>query len=254
MKDALGRVRTVLVLGGTSDIGMATATALIQKRGARKVILAGRDTAGMGSNEQTLLDQGAEEVVSFEFDATDLASHDEFVNNAWQDRGDIDVVIVAFGKLGDQLRDERDRERAVDVAMTNYVGAISVCVPISQELRRQGHGTLVLLSSVAAVQPRRANFIYGSSKAGLDAFGRGLGDALAGTGARVLVVRPGFVRTKMTAGMEDAPFSTTANEVADAIISGIDRDTAVAHVPAVVGAVGAVLRNLPRSVVRKLPR
>lgn len=254
MRDAVGRVRTVFLLGGTSEIGMATVEALVRRRGARQVVLAGRQLASMEPSRDRLLAAGADDVELRMFDATELRTHEALVEDVWRTHGDIDVSIAAFGSLGDQLEDERDRERAVEVVTTNYVGAVSVGVPVSQQLRRQGHGVLILLSSVAAVQPRRANFIYGSAKAGLDAFGRGLGDALAGTGGRVLVVRPGFVRTKMTAGMEEAPFSTSPGEVARHVLDALDSDAPVVHVPPIVGVVGAVLRNLPRTVVRRLPR
>ena len=95
--------------------------------------------------------------------------------------GDLDVVVLAFGLLGDQAADEAGGDGAVRLAQTNYVGAVSVGLAVARLLRAQGHGTLVVLSSVAGERVRRANFIYGSSKAGLDGFAQGLGDALAGT-------------------------------------------------------------------------
>lgn len=255
MRDALGQIRTVLVLGGDSDIGIATAHRLVSHRGARTVVLAGRDLERLGQRRRELLAAGAETVATVRFDALDAPQqHQATIDAVWAEHGDVDVTLLAFGVLGDQLQDESDAERALHVITTNYTGAVSVAVPISERLRRQGHGVMVVLSTIAAVQARRANFVYGSAKAGLDAFALGMGDALAGSGARVLVVRPGFVHTKMTRGMEEAPFSTTPEEVARAILDGIDGNRTLVHVPAPVAAVGAVLRNLPRPIVRKLPR
>jgi hypothetical protein len=91
-------------------------------------------------------------------------------------------------------------------ATTNFVGGISAGLAAARQLRLQGHGTLVVLSSVAGERVRKANFIYGSTKAGLDGFALGLGDTLAGSGAGVMVVRPGFVAGRMTAGMPRAPW------------------------------------------------
>src|SRR5205823_3951277 len=116
--------------------------------------------------------------------------------------------------------DERP-EQAAAAARTNYVGVVSVGLEVAARLRQQGHGTVVLLSSVAGERVRKANFVYGSTKAGADGFAQGLGDALAPFGARVLIVRPGFVPTKLTAGMKPAPLATTPDAVADAVVKGI---------------------------------
>ena len=116
----------------------------------------------------------------------------------------------------------------------------------------QAHGTLIVLSSVAAERPRRSNFVYGASKAGLDAFAQGLGDALAGTGVDVMVVRPGFVRTKMTAGLKPAPLSTTPDAVAGAIVDGLRRGAHTVWVPPALRSVMSIVRHLPRPLFRRL--
>lgn len=252
MMDAVGRIERVLVLGGDSDIGVATARQLVTDRGARHVVLAGRTVERMEDRRAELAAVGAKvDVVAFDARAHD--THADFVDEVVTTHGDLDVVVLAFGILGDQARSETDPAHAIEVFEVNTVGAVSVCVPIAARLRAQGHGTLVVLSTVAAVQARRANFTYGASKSGLDAFALGMGDALADTGARVLVVRPGFVHTKMTAGMEAAPFSTTPEAVAEAIVGALGTSSNVIHVPGPVRPVGWVLRALPRAVLRRLP-
>jgi len=139
------------------------------------------------------------------------------------------------------------------VATTNYVGAVAAGLASARRLREQGHGALVALSSVAGVRVRRANFIYGSSKAGMDGFFQGLADSLAGTGVRVLIVRPGFVRTRMTAGMEAAPMATTAEAVAAATVKGLQVGRSVVWVPAQLRWVFAAFRLLPQAVWRRIP-
>ena len=119
-------------------------------------------------------------------------------------------------------------------------------------LRRQGHGTLVVLSSVAGERARADNYVYGATKAGLDAFAQGLGDALVDSGARVMVVRPGFVHTRMTTGLEPAPFSTTPEAVADVVLDGLAKRRDVVWAPPVLRWLFAVLRHLPRGVWRKV--
>jgi decaprenylphospho-beta-D-erythro-pentofuranosid-2-ulose 2-reductase len=195
---------------------------------------------------------GATTVETVAFDALDTDAHQAFVRDVFERFGDIDVVVVAFGLLGDQVAAEKDPAAAVHVARTNYVGAVSVLLPIAEHLREQGHGAIVVLSSVAGERGRRSNYVYGSSKAGLDVFCQGLADRLRPEGVRVLVVRPGFVRSKMTAHLDPVPLSTTPQAVAVAVLDGLDRGSDVVWVPSTLHWVMLGLRHLPRALFRKL--
>jgi decaprenylphospho-beta-D-erythro-pentofuranosid-2-ulose 2-reductase len=253
MKDALGAVQSVLVLGGSSEIGVAIAARLAGPRQAT-VVLAGRHAEALDAAAATVRAAGAGRVETLPFDAEDTASHDEVLRRAAVLAGtDLDVVVLAFGMLGDQEIDEAGGDGAVRVALVNYVGAVSAGLAASRVLQAQGHGTLVVLSSVAGERVRRANFIYGSSKAGLDGFAQGLGDALAGSGVNVLIVRPGFVHTKMTTGRDPAPLSTTAAAVAEATAKGLAAGREVVWVPGQLRPVFALFRHLPRAAWRRLP-
>ncbi len=250
MIDALGNPQTVLVLGGTSEIALATVAKLARPKLVR-VVLAGRpgpDRAAAAASISGLADT----VEVADFDATKPETHAAFVASVFAE-GDIDVVLLAFGLLGDQDEAERDSAAAVLVAQVNYVGAVSVGLNIAHHLDEQGHGVLVVLSSVAGERARRSNFVYGSSKAGLDAFAVGLGDALHGRGPRVLVVRPGFVRTRMTAHLADAPLAVDADEVAAKIVSAIAKGREIVYAPGAMRVVMSGLRHLPRPIFRKLP-
>jgi decaprenylphospho-beta-D-erythro-pentofuranosid-2-ulose 2-reductase len=187
------------------------------------------------------------------FDATDTSNHVEFADDVFDRFGDIDVVLVAAGVLGDQSVDEHNPVAAAEVIATNFGGLASAMLAVTDRLRRQGHGRLVVLSSVAGQRARKANFIYGASKAGLDAFSQGLGDSLEGSGVRVMIVRPGFVVGRMTEGMNPAPFSTTPDAVADAVAHGIESGTTVVYVPSVLRWVFAVMRHLPGWLWRRMP-
>jgi len=250
--DALGSPQSVLVLGGGSDIGLATAHAFVARR-ARTVILAGRHPDDLGAAAAGLADAGADRVETVFFDADDTPSHEAFAAEVFTRFGDIDLVLVAFGVLGDQDEAEAHPDAATAVLTTNFVGAASVGLHIAQHLRRQGHGVMVVLSSVAGERARRSNFVYGSSKAGLDAFFTGLGDSLVGSGVRVVVVRPGFVRSKMTEGLPPAPLSTTPDKVAEVIVGAVASGAEQAWAPQPLRLVMSVLRHLPRPVFRRLP-
>jgi decaprenylphospho-beta-D-erythro-pentofuranosid-2-ulose 2-reductase len=251
VKNALGAVSTVLLLGGRSQIGQAIVTALIDG-GARQVLLAARG----GVDEATLagLRRDGVQVDGCAFDGTDPGSHPAFVAEAFDRLGDIDVVIDAFGVLGSNEAFEADPVAAADAVAANFGGHVSVDLLVAERLRRQGHGTLVVLSSVAGVRVRKANYVYGATKAGLDGFATGLGDRLAGTGASVMVVRPGFVHTSMSAGVAAAPLACTAEDVAGAVVTALRTGRETVWVPAALAPLFTVLRNAPRAVWRRLPR
>jgi decaprenylphospho-beta-D-erythro-pentofuranosid-2-ulose 2-reductase len=252
MQDALGNPQSALVLGGTSDIAVATLAAMIERR-LRTVVLAGRDLDGLEEVAERLRALGATTVEVEPFDALAPESHPALVDRVFDRHPHLDLVLLTFGVLGDQQRAEEDIDEALRIVSTNYTGAVTACLPVARRLRAQGHGTLVVLSSVAGERVRKANFVYGSTKAALDAFAQGLGDSLHGSGAHVMIVRPGFVRTSMTAGLPDVPFATTPEAVAEAIVNGLARGAEVVHVPAPLRLVFSALRHVPRPVFRKLP-
>ncbi|MFF2405246.1 decaprenylphospho-beta-D-erythro-pentofuranosid-2-ulose 2-reductase [Streptomyces sp. NPDC058092] len=265
MKDAFGAPQSLLVLGGTSRIALATARRLIARR-TRTVWLAGRPSPTLDSAAAELRARGAD-VRTVDFDALDSASHETTLGKIFAE-GDIDMVLLAFGIAGDQERDEEEPLSAVLVAQTNYTGAVSAGLVCAGALQAQGHGSLVVLSSVAGERVRRADFIYGSSKAGLDAFTQGLGDALRGTGVHVMVVRPGVVRPRTAlrpatlrltaarfaaAPLEAAPLVTTPDEVAAAIVTGLRRRSETVWAPGSLRVVMSALRHVPRPLFRRLP-
>ncbi|MEE1750384.1 SDR family NAD(P)-dependent oxidoreductase [Streptomyces sp. JV184] len=290
MKDAFGAPQSLLVLGGTSEIALATARRLIALR-TRTVRLAGRPSPALDAAAADLRARGAD-VRTVGFDALDAESHEAVLGAVFAE-DDIDMVLLAFGIAGDQGRDEEEPLAAVRVAQTNYTGAVSAGLVCAGALQAQGHGSLVVLSSVAGERARRADFIYGSSKAGLDAFTQGLGDALHGTGVHVMVVRPGVVRSATaqatesgtapaapptaprggaallaperivaarsasarfaSAPLEASPLTTTPEAVAEAIVTGLRRRSETVWVPGSLRAVMSALRHVPRPLFRRLP-
>jgi decaprenylphospho-beta-D-erythro-pentofuranosid-2-ulose 2-reductase len=251
VSDGLGRQRTVLVFGGGSEIGLATVRRLVAG-GTKNVILAARRPGALSAAADDLRARGAEDVESLAFDALDLESHTSLIGDVFERHPDIDLALLTFGVLPDEAAAEKDASVAIEAARTNYLGAVSVLLPLAERMRSQGHGTIVVLSSVAAERGRRSNFVYGSSKAGLDTFCAGLADRLHGSGVRLLVVRPGFVRSAMTRGLDPAPLACTPDDVARAIVDGLSRSAPIVWVPAQLRWVMSGLRHLPRAVFRRL--
>lgn len=253
MRNALGAVQSLLVLGGASDIGAAVADRLVQG-GCRSVVLAGRHPERMEPVAERLRKLGAEVAITH-WDAADVADHGEAVKRAWAavpGGGDVDCVLLAGGVLGDQARLEEDPAATAELITVNYTGPASTLLHASRRLREQGQGTIIVLSSVAGERVRRSNFVYGSSKAGLDGFAQGLSDSLAGSGVGLLVVRPGFVHTSMTEGKDPAPLATTPDAVAEAVAGALSAGRDTVWVPGTFRYLMIAFRHLPRAVWRKV--
>ena len=250
MFDAVGNPQSILLLGGTSEIGLAMVEAFASDRPMR-VVLAGRESDRLDAARSRLEQRGCA-VETVPFDAREPETHADVVRKAFAG-GDIDVAVVAFGILGDNEEAWTDVPAAVELAQVNYTAAVAVGVALGERMRAQGHGALVALSSVAGERARRANFVYGSTKAGLDAFYTGLTEALREFGVRVTVVRPGFVHTRMTEGLKPAPLSTTPEAVAAVVVDAVRSGKELVWAPAKLRPVMSVLRHLPRSVFRRLP-
>jgi len=251
MRDGVGRMQHVLLVGGTSDIGLAAVRALRPSQG---VVLAGRHTDALAEAASRLMAMGVPDVATCVFVAGDEGNA-ERIEAAVRGR-DMDVVLVAVGELGDQSAIESDPAQGVRLAISTYVGGLEGALIGARMLASQGHGSLVVLSSVAALRPRRSNFVYGSAKAGLDFLARGLRDSLRGTGVRVILVRPGFVRSRMTAGLPAAPLALTPDAVGTLVaqaVQGQRRGAATVYAPPALRFVMAVLRALPGPLFRRLP-
>jgi NAD(P)-dependent dehydrogenase (short-subunit alcohol dehydrogenase family) len=244
-------VGVVLVLGGRSEIGLAVARRVAA---GSTVVLAARRAADLDAEEKVLREAGAVEVDRVEFDADDLDSHGPLLDGVLSRHGRLDLVLVAFGVLGDQARAERDPVHATRIVHTDFVAQVAVLTRLATVLRAQGSGRLVVFSSVAGARVRRANYVYGSAKAGLDGFACGLADALHGSGVRLLLVRPGFVIGRMTEGMAPAPFSSTPEQVAEATVAALRAGRGEVWVPGVLRPIFAVLRHAPRALWRRMPR
>lgn len=241
----------VVIFGGRSEIGVELALRLAA---GSTVVLAARNAEDLHAPVAALRRAGAATVHTVEFDADDLASHGPLLAELVGRFGRIGTAVLAFGILGDQARAEADADHAVAIAHTDYIAHVSLLTHLARHMRGAGSGTLVVFSSVAGVRVRRANYVYGSAKAGLDGFANGLADALHGTGVRVLIVRPGFVIGRMTTGMTPAPLASTPRQVAAAAARALEKRRRSVWVPRPLGLLAFVMRLLPQSLWRKMPR
>jgi short-subunit dehydrogenase len=241
----------VLILGGRSEIGVELGRRLAP---GATVVLAARKADQLDEQVTALKAAGAAAVHTREFDADDLASHGPLVDAIVADHGPIRIAVLAFGILGDQARAEADAGHAIAIVHTDYVAQVSMLTHLAAAMRAAGGGSLVAFSSVAGVRVRRANYVYGSAKAGLDGFASGMADALHGSGVRLLIVRPGFVIGRMTEGMTPAPLSSTPQQVAAATARALSKGRRTVWIPWALRPMFFVMRLLPQFVWRRMPR
>jgi len=243
--------RLLVVFGGRSEIGIELATRLAS---GATVVLAARNADRLTEEVAAMTAAGAAAVYAREFDADALDSHAPLVASIVAEFGPIETAVLAFGILGDQARAEVEPAHAAAIVHTDFTAQVSLLTVLAATMRSAGRGVIVVFSSVAGVRPRRANYVYGSAKSGLDAFARGLTDALHGSGVRLLLVRPGFVIGRMTEGMSPAPLSSTPAQVADAVAKALAGGRTEIWVPRSLAVLVVALRLMPRAIWRRLPR
>ena len=190
-----------------------------------------------------------------DFDADDLSSHAGVVDEIESRVGPVDIAVLAFGILGDQEVAERDADAAAQILHTDFVAQAALLTVLAERMKSRRSGVLVAFSSVAGQRVRRANYVYGSAKAGLDGFASGMADALHGTGVTLIIPRPGFVIGRMTAGMDPAPFSSTPEHVADVVVDRVvARRAGIVWIPWQLRVMFAVARLVPQPIWRRMPR
>jgi decaprenylphospho-beta-D-erythro-pentofuranosid-2-ulose 2-reductase len=252
MLDAVGNPQTILLLGGTSEIGLAICERYLRDAQARIVLACLPDDPGRDDAVAQMKAAGARSVELIDFDAVETDTHPKVIEQAFAG-GDVDVAIVAFGLLGDAEELWQNQRKAVQIAEVNYTAAVSVGVLLGEKMRAQGFGQIIAMSTVAGERVRRSNFVYGSTKAGLDGFYLGLGEALREHGVRVLVIRPGQVRTRMSAHIKEAPLTVDKEYVAELAVNSAAQGKELVWAPPAFRYVMMVLRHVPRPIFRKLP-
>lgn len=251
MNDVTGMPQTAVVLGGGSEIARAVLVALARRR-LVQVVLTGPREASLRATASALEPFGVETRL-IEHDLSDPSGVDGLVAAAQEALGTIDLVVVAAGRLGTASLDALDPGTVADLVAVNFAGPAAALLGFAKALAGAGGGRIVVLSSAAGYRVRKANFVYGAAKSGLDGFAQGLRDALEGSGIVVTIVRPGFVRTVMTSGLPAAPLSSEPGAVAQAVVRGLERRAEIVWVPSVLGPLLFALRLLPSRWWRRLP-
>jgi len=243
-------VKAVLV-GATRGMGRALAR-LLAERGAA-IFLLGRDPAELAASARDLEARGAPVPVGTAvLDLAIPAGFAHALDVADGALGRFDTLVVTGGLFARQEELTADPLRLERLLHVNFTGTVVLCQIAAARLAARGGGTVCAFSSVAGDRPRRSNFLYGASKAGLSAFLDGLGQAYAERGVRVVCARPGFVKTEMTAGLPVPPFAGEPESVARTVLAAMRAGRPVVYAPGVWRWVMLIIRALPRFMIRRL--
>ncbi|GAA0894025.1 SDR family oxidoreductase [Fulvivirga kasyanovii] len=241
-------MKTVLLLGATSDIGQALADKYAKE--GYTVWLAGRNVQHMQDIATDLKIRHEASVEYFRFEALDYLSHQKFYNDL---PGTPDVAICIFGYLGDQEKAEKELEECQNILDTNYKAAVSILNIVANSYEESGTGTIIGISSVAGDRGRQSNYFYGSAKAGFTAYLAGLRNRLFKHNVHVLTVKPGFVDTKMTEHLElPAPLTAQPQKVANAIFKAARKKNNSIYVLGIWWLIMAIIKSIPEPIFKRL--
>lgn len=242
----------VVLLGGTKGIGRALARRLVE-RGDR-VHLLGRDGEDLARSAADLTAR-AKSGAPVTWSLCDLERPESFpsvVADAAATTGGFDTAVITAGLFGTQPNLEADLDFTRRLLTVNFANTVLLCEYLRTALLSRGGGTLCVFSSVAGERGRKPVILYGASKAGLSAYLEGLDHKFRAAGLKTVCVKPGFVRTGMTAGLPDPPFAADPDEVAAVTVRAIDAGTPVVYAPPIWALVMLVIRHLPRLVMRMI--
>ena len=248
MLNAFHSPQSVALIGATSEIGQAILRALPHES-LNTCFLVARDPQRANASLKGVFPNRTK-LVEITFQAEAAQTHKALVDQLFTE-GDLDVAIIAAGVLGNNPNLD-ESANALEVMTVNYVACANLMLLIAEKMKVQGHGQIEILSSFAQTRPRVDNFIYGSSKAGLDFMARGLNDKLAGTGVSISIVRPGFVRTRMTKSMPEAPFAVNSDSVGKVAVELLRGEEKIGYAPSILKFVAIAFALLPKKIFRRI--
>ena len=244
------KLHNVIVIGVTSGIAQAIGRLLAERR--CRLFLVARDADKLASVAADLQVRGAEIAGTCHVDLADTATHAAMLESAWQKLGSVDAAIIAYGILGDQKEAECNWAEAAAILNVNFTSVASLVTHLANDFDRQGFGHLVALGSVAGDRGRRSNYIYGAAKAAVETLLEGVRHRLARKGIAVLLVKPGFVDTPMTAHLPKSPLFASPAYIAAKIVGAMESGKSTIYVPFFWRPIMWIIRSLPERIFNRL--
>ena len=239
---------SILILGATSDMAQAIAASFAQRK--FNVVLAGRNASELDRIKNDLQIRYQVSVSCVSFEAEKINTHIEFINALPQLP---EVTACVFGYLGDQTKAQQNAEEAQQIMAVNYVGAVSILSAIANKYEQKKSGTIIGISSVAGERGRQSNYFYGSAKAGFTVFLDGLRNRLFKSNVHVMTVKPGFVNTKMTAGLPlPKPLTAQPSQVGEAIYKAYLKKTNTLYVLWMWKWIMLIITSIPENMFKKM--
>ncbi|HXJ23711.1 MAG TPA: SDR family NAD(P)-dependent oxidoreductase [Polyangia bacterium] len=242
-----------MVLGATKGMGRAMARRVAER--GDTVFVLGRDPEDLARTARDLEARAGKESGSFGHAACDLERPESFsgaLDAAEAALDGLDLVIVTAGLFATQDALEADAELTRRLLTVDFANTVLFCEEARRRLLARGGGTLCVFSSVAGDRGRKPIILYGAAKAGLSRYLEGLDHKFRARGLKTICVKPGFVRTSMTAGLKAPPFASEPDVVAAQVVTAIDRGRPIIYAPGIWALVMLVIRALPRFVMRRI--
>ncbi len=244
-------MKRVLIIGATSAIAEAVAQRYAKK--GEKLFLVGRNQQKLDTMVDDLKVRGAHLVDSSAVDLTDCGAHEAVIEEAKRALGEIDIVLIAHGTLGDQKQCELSYQDTLKEFQTNALSVISLLTLLANDMEQRRSGVLAVISSVAGDRGRQSNYIYGATKATVSVFLQGLRNRLSPSNVQVLTIKPGFVDTPMTADIPNkGALWATPGDIADGIIQSIDKKRNVVYLPWFWWGIMTIIKLVPEAIFKRL--
>lgn len=243
-------MKRILIIGATSAIAEATAR-LFAARGD-SLVLAGRDMPQLDRIANDLKLRGAPSAHALALDVNDLDKHSAAIQQANDLLGGVDIALIAHGTLGNQSECERDFSLALKELNTNAISVMSLLTELANRMQAQGSGQLAVIGSVAGDRGRPSNYVYGTAKAAVATFCEGLRARLYSHNVNVLLIKPGFVDTPMTAAFKKGALWAKPEKIASLIVRALDRRKSVIYTPSFWALIMLIIRSIPRPLFVRL--
>lgn len=243
-------MQRILIVGATSAIAEATARLWAARGDA--LFLVGRHAARLDAIAADLRVRGAAQVTNFTMDATDYATHVSMLAAADAALGGLDIALIAHGSLPDQKACEGSVELTLREIDNNALSVIALATRLGAKFEAQGHGSLVVIGSVAGDRGRQSNYVYGAAKGMVSLFLQGLRNRFAKKGVQVLTIKPGFVDTPMTASFKKGALWAQPDAIARGIVQGIEKGRDEVYLPGFWRLIMSIIRHIPERIFKRL--